>query len=317
LSEAIQNPQLDASAASAQGTPIDPSVASGMNILIACLANGATTYVSHNRSLRLLLDAFRNCGIRHQVLEVVGESLIPRGRNACASIVALDKDPNGQDYTHLLFLDSDIGFNAANIMQMINCDKDIAALPYAYTDISWDDVALAVKSGVDDPTVLSRMGSCPVVRTDRGAPHYVNLSQPVRFPQFGGGLLLIKRHVLLKFTEDGARRYRVLTSLEDDEKGLRNYAYDFFRIGINPETQYYDPEDFRFCIDARKMGFETWLLPWAVTTHTGPHEFCLDLYTQAQYVIAAADRTLKSPYFAPDPSELTVARPRYPPSNAV
>jgi hypothetical protein len=306
---------MDASAASAQSTQIDATLASAMNILIACLANGATTYVSHNRSLRLLLDTFRSYGIRNHVLEVVGESLIPRGRNACASIVALDKDPSGEDYTHLLFLDADIGFNAANIMQMIKWDKDIVALPYAYKDISWDDVALAVKSGVDDPTVLSRMGSCPVVRTDRGAPHRVNLNQPIRFPQFGGGLLLIKRHVLLKFTEDEARRYRLPVSLDEDEKGVRDYAYDFFRIGVNPETRYYDPEDFRFCIDARKMGFETWLLPWAVTTHTGPHEFCLDLYTQAQYVIAAADRTLKSPYFAPDPSELTVARPKYPPSS--
>lgn len=301
MSEATQNPQIDASAASAP------------NILIAVLANGATTYVSHNRSLRLLLDTFRAHGIRNQVLELVGEPLTPRGRNAFANIVALDKDLSGEDYTHLLFLDAAIGFNADNIMQMIKWDKDIVALPYAYKHVSWGDVAQAVKRGVDDPTVLSRMGSWPVVNTDSGAPHRANLNQPVRFPQFGGGLMLIKRHVLLKFTEDEARRYLLPVSPEDD-KSLRDYAYDFFQIGINPTTRHYDPEDFRFCIDARKMGFETWLLPWAVTTHTGPHEFCLDMYTQAQYVIPDVGRTLKFSDFAPDPSELTVARPKYPPS---
>jgi hypothetical protein len=121
--------------------------------------------------------------------------------------------------------------------------------------------------------------------------------------------MLIKRHVLLKFTEDESRRYLLPESL-DDEKSLRNYAYDFFQLGVNRETRHYDPEDFRFCIDARKMGFETWLLPWAVTTRAGSYEFCLDLYTQAQHVTPAMGRCLKFSDFAPDPSKLTVARPK-------
>jgi hypothetical protein len=302
LDDGAQNPKIDASAASA------------MNILIACLVSGGTTYVSHNRSLRVLLDTFRTYGIRHEVLELIGESLIPRGRNVFANIVALDKDPSGADYTHLLFLDADIGFNAANIMQMIKWDKDIVALPYAHKNINWDDIAMAVKRGIDDPMVLSRMGSQPVVNTDHGSPHRVSLNQPIRFPQFGAGLLLIKRHVLLKFTEEESRRY-LLPVGADDEERLRAYAYDFFQIGVNPETRHYDSEDFRFCIDARKMGFETWLLPWAVTTRTGPHEFYLDLYTQAQYVVPDLGRCLKFSDFAPDPSKLTVARPKSPSSN--
>lgn len=260
-----------------------PSIdASTVNVLIALPCYGGTTYVSHNRSMRQLIDTFRSYGIRHQILEVTSESLIPRGRNNLANIVAFEKDPLGEYYTHLLFLDVDIGFNAINIVQAIGWNKDIVALPYPCKNINWEYIVDAVHKGVTDPNVLSRMGSRPIVNTN-GACVPFNTSEPVEFPQLGTGLLLIKRHVLLKFTEDDSRRYKLM---EGEKQGItRDFAYDYFRVGIDKNTHYYNSEDFQFCLDAREMGFETWLLPWCVTTHTGPYEFVMDIPGQAQFGI--------------------------------
>lgn len=258
--------------------------ASSVNLLIALPCYGGVTFVSHNRSIRALYDTLRLAGVRYQPVEITAESLIPRARNAFGNMVAFDHDPYGQHYTHLLFLDVDIGFNPSNICEAIGWDKDITALPYPCKDINWTYVADAVRAGVTDPTVLSRMGSRPIINTN-GAQIQFNTGEPIQFPQLGTGILLIKREVLLKFAEDPERRYNLMPS---ERFNTRDFAYDFFRIGPNPETRYYDSEDYRFCLDAHKLGFETWLLPWAVTSHTGPYEFWMDIQAQAQYGIPAA-----------------------------
>jgi hypothetical protein len=254
-----------------------------VNILVALPCYGGLTYVSSNRSIRIMIEIFRQYGIRHQIIELTSESLIPRGRNAFANVVAFDKDPNGEHYTHLLFLDVDIGFNGANILDAIGQDKDIVALPYPCKDINWNYIYDAASKGVSDPQVLSRMGSRPIINTN-GTVESFNTAEPVQFPQLGTGILLIKRHVLLKFAEDPERRYKLM---EGEKKFYpnRDYAYDYFRIGIDKTTRFYNSEDFQFCLDAREMGFQTILLPWAVTTHTGPYEFVMDIQAQGQYGI--------------------------------
>ena len=258
-----------------------------VNILIALPCFGGVTFVSHNRSLRVLTELFKMKGIRHQIIEITSESLIPRARNAFANVVAFDKDPNGDFYSHLLFLDVDIGFNGQNILEAIGWKKDIVALPYPCKDINWSYIYDAASKGVADPTALSRMGSRPIINTN-GTARSFNTSEPVQFEQLGTGLLLIKREVLLKFTEDESRKYKLM----DGEKKFypnRDFAYDFFQIGINKDSRFYDSEDYRFCLDARELGFETWLIPWAVSTHTGPMEYVIDMQAQGQFGIPRQD----------------------------
>lgn len=267
--------------------PGEPGVNSkDVNVLIATPCYGGVTHVLYNQSVRWLMATFQKYGIRHQVLETSTESLIPRARNAFGSHVAFDKDPHGENYTHLLFIDADIGFHPDNVVQMIGYDKDIVALPYPCKDINWAQIVRAVQKGVTEPDLLSRMGSRPIVNTNGQAIQF-NTSQPVQFPQLGTGLLLIKRKVLLEFAKDPARKYTLMAG--ERKFGEREHGCDFFQIGINPETRYYDSEDYRFCLDARKMGFETWLLPWAITNHTGNYSFVMDIQAQSAFGIPDLD----------------------------
>lgn len=249
-----------------------------LNVLIATPMYGGLSYASYARSIRALTDTFRAYGVRHQVLELTNESLIPRGRNTFANIVALDKDPAGEDYSHLLFIDADIGFNPMNIMQALGWNKDIVALGYPAKDIDWNKIVRAIKNGVEDPVLLARMGSRPIINTNQDDTTF-DIFKPIQFPQLGTGILAINRRVLVKFTEDLSRRYKLMDGEQKSYK--REYAYDFFKCGIDAKTRYYNSEDYQFCIDATEMGFETWLLPWAITSHTGPYEFWLDMPAQA------------------------------------
>lgn len=270
-----------------QAKPGEPGVASkDVNVLIATPCYGGVTHVLYNQSVRWLMATFQKYGIRHQVLETSTESLIPRARNAFASHVAFDLDPFGDRYTHLLFIDADIGFHPDNIIQAIGFDKDIVALPYPCKDINWSQIIRAVQKGVTEPDLLSRMGSRPIVNTNGQAIQF-NTARPTQFPQLGTGALLIKREVLLKFAEDPARKYTLMAG--ERKFGSREFGCDFFQIGINPETRYYDSEDYRFCLDARKMGFETWMLPWAITNHTGNYTFVMDIQAQSSFGIPELD----------------------------
>jgi len=258
--------------------PETPLKTDEINLLIGLPCYGAQTYVTHNRSMRGLIKLLEDYKIKYTIGETLTESLIPRARNCFGNICCFDKDQNGEHFTHLLFLDVDIGFNPQNIKDAIAWNRDIVALPYPCKTINWGYVLQAVKAGVEDPVALSRMGSRPIVNTNGMVPTF-NVWEPVEFPQLGTGLLLIKRKVFQKMAEDQSRFYNLM----EGEKffGDRLWAYDFFRIGVNPETKYYDSEDYRFCLDARALGFETWLLPWAVTSHTGSVDFWMDMAAQA------------------------------------
>jgi len=143
-----------------------PKVDAGtLNILIALPAYGSQTYVQHNRSLRALCDLFRANNIRFNIAETQTESLIPRARNAFANICCWDLDGRGEKFTHLLFLDVDIGFNPDNILQMLGWGQEICALPYPCKAINWSYIVAAVKRGVEDPVALCRMGSRPIINS--------------------------------------------------------------------------------------------------------------------------------------------------------
>lgn len=254
-----------------------------VNLLIACPAYGGMTYVTHNESLTMLAFALTNHQVKFDIKYIANESLIPRARNRFATM-ALGKNRDGLDYSHLLFLDTDIGFSPQDIISLIAVDKDIAALPYTAKCIDWKKIVRAVKSGVTDGTVLSHLGGRPIINTNLDDTTF-NISEPVQFPQLGTGLLLIKRKVLQKFADDPERQYKLMPGERASDLD-QEVAYDIFRIGINSKTRYYDSEDYRFCLDAREMGFETFLLPWAITSHTGPQTFIMDIPGMASHGIS-------------------------------
>ena len=80
----------------------------------------------------------KNVDVTFQIMK---SSLVTQGRNLCvASFLS-------SSMTHLLFVDSDILFNAESIFKMIERDKDVISIPYPLKTLRWDKAYEKMKQG--------------------------------------------------------------------------------------------------------------------------------------------------------------------------
>ena len=63
-------------------------------------------------------------------------SLVTQGRNLCVSNFLNDLN----NYTHLLFIDSDIDFSHDTILKLLKFDKEVISVPYPMKTISWEQI---------------------------------------------------------------------------------------------------------------------------------------------------------------------------------
>jgi hypothetical protein len=79
-------------------------------------------------------------------------SLIALARNDCAATfrrVDLGADERGQarKITHMIFIDSDVGFDPADVERMLNYDEPVIAGSYPLKVFNWREMAMLVKDG--------------------------------------------------------------------------------------------------------------------------------------------------------------------------
>ena len=67
-------------------------------------------------------------------------SLVTQGRNLCVSAFLRS------GFSHLLFIDSDIGFKAQSAFNLLDADRDVISVPYALKDMCWDKALYMIKN---------------------------------------------------------------------------------------------------------------------------------------------------------------------------
>ena len=84
-------------------------------------------------------------GIQVHLNTMGNESLITRARNTLVTqfLDFDEKDP--ERFTHLLFIDSDIGFRAENVIRLVESGYDIACGIYPRKSIDWKSVPEFIK----------------------------------------------------------------------------------------------------------------------------------------------------------------------------
>ena len=89
------------------------------------------------------LDFQKQC-MKNNILvtfQVMKSSLVTQGRNLCVSSFM------ESGHTHLLFIDSDIDFQATSIFKMIAADKGVISVPYPLKDMNWDKAWQRIQAG--------------------------------------------------------------------------------------------------------------------------------------------------------------------------
>jgi len=201
----------------------------------------------------------RNIGLDFYFLS--GESILPRARNAIAHNFLYNSDAD-----YLLFIDSDMGFNASEVLDMLNTGKEVVSAVCQKKKINWDAVKIAAQKNV--PTSdLPFYGNVYVFQGEH-EPVRLGSREVVEVDVVGTGILFIHRSAFEKL-KPHVRTYRNVqegTSVKD--------IHEFFSIEIHPETRVMLSEDFYFSNLWKRHGGQLFVAPWTSgVLHVGSHAF--------------------------------------------
>ena len=218
-------------------------------------------------------------GIETKFSFLFNESLITRARNY------LVDEFLRTDFTHLMFIDSDIHFDPNDVMALIALDKDVIGAPYPKKSINWRSVWNASKKLIGNPNFdesqfnpgeLEGVTGDYVFNPVPGTKSF-SVLEPLEVMEIGTGFMMIKRAVFDKFKEE----YPHL-NYKPDHVGQANfdgsrYIHAYFDTVIDPDSHRYLSEDYMFCQYYRAIGGKIWLCPWMKTEHVGTYGFKGDM----------------------------------------
>jgi hypothetical protein len=151
---------------------------------------------------------------------------------------------------------------------MLKADRPIVVLPFSRKDICWSNIVRAVKAGIPEERLSEFNGHAMITSLDQK----ISLKEPTPVSVSGAGCILIQRAVLEGLME----KHPEWSYRPDAEKRLRNIqsplVFNFFQACVNKAGEYVG-EDFFFVAAAREAGFQTYMLPWIETTHSGVYDF--------------------------------------------
>jgi hypothetical protein len=212
-------------------------------------------------------------GIKLSFYYLFNESLVTRARNYCVDEFLRS------DCTHLMFIDSDIGFNPKDVLSLLGIQithpdqYDILTAPYPKKSIAWEKVKKAVELGKgENPFDLMHYAADYVFNPVSNIKSF-RIDQPVEVSEAGTGFMLIPRNVFERYKEE----YPELSYKPDH---MRTESFDgsreimaYFDCAIDPESKRYLSEDYFFCWNARKAGIKVHMCPWMNLQHVGSYIF--------------------------------------------
>jgi hypothetical protein len=218
-----------------------------------------------------LLKFQQECLMRNILVSfsLLKSSLVTQGRNLCVNGMLEE----GDKYTHLLFIDSDIEFTFATIMKMINADKDVIANPYPLKHIDWEKVNKRISlKGNMDAELLSKQGyTWPIKLEGKEELKVVNgIAEVSHAPT---GCMLIKKSVFDKMIKAYPEKRISQPTILNGQQVEKEYFYNFFDTYHEPETKRYYGEDFGFCKRWTEIGGKCHVLVEDYITHVGEYRY--------------------------------------------
>jgi len=262
-----------------------------MKILIATPAYGGQITTTCCESLIGLISHFRekrpDIRFEHKFLSA---SLLHLMRNVYANMVMQD-----ESYTHLLFVDADMGFAPSLIEHMIAADKPIVGamsparqfhvekLYEMRNEIADADVARLVAIDYVSASSLEFVDGTKRDGEPRPSTSLVVDGPCVRVRYAGTGILLIKREVFDRLKERYPELCCVSTEQSYGQFGLTGDILQCFQPMPNDEGVY-DGEDMAFCRRWREgCGGEIWAVVTETIVHVGTQRFVGNYLTKLQH----------------------------------
>jgi hypothetical protein len=216
-----------------------------------------------------LLEFQRYCyekkiGVTFQLFK---SSLVTQGRNLSVGGFMESK------HTHLLFIDSDIDFEAKSIQAMVDKDKDVISVPYPMKTFNWDKMFANFKDGkIKNPIELAMNGNTYPMRL----PNEDNFNIEngcIEVSHSPTGCMLIKRSVIEKMIEKYPEMRISQPTIINGKPVEKPFLYNFFDTMFNPVDHTYMGEDFAFCKRWKDIGGKCHAIIDQLITHVGEHQY--------------------------------------------
>ena len=141
-------------------------------------------YIKSSLDLQSTMNKY---GIETKFSFLFNESLITRARNY------LVDEFLRSDFTHLLFIDSDIHYSPQDVIALMALDKDVIGGPYPKKAIKWRSIQSAIKKNPNiDTGVLETLVGDYVFNPVRGTDKF-SVTDPLQVLEIGTGFMMVKQ----------------------------------------------------------------------------------------------------------------------------
>lgn len=260
------------------------------HIMIATPCYGGMIHEPYLRGLTALVAELSGAGIPINLSTVINESLITRARNELVKHFLMT------ECTHLMFIDSDIGFSPADVLRLVEHGKDVVVGAYPLKGLRWSNLE-GLKSCTDIDEVRRRVTEY-VVNFKFSSEENLKSGRLdvvdglIEVHDAGTGFMCIRRNVIEKMIKEipgleYKKESRFLMNEKDD--GVR---WSVFDCEIDDDDRYLS-EDYLFCRRWQRLGGKVWLDPEIILTHMGTYAFQGNKFFE--YQEAVMEKTSQNP----------------------
>lgn len=202
------------------------------------------------------------------MFQLLKSSLVTQGRNLCVSYFLKSK------YSHLLFIDSDIDFEAKDIEKLVDLDRDIISIPYPLKTMNWDRALSNMDNGKikNNQNLQQALNMYPIRLVDEKDVK-VYPDRTVEVTHAPTGCMLIKRTVFEKMMKELSHLKIKQETIINGKLKETEFLYNFFDTEFDSKEHTYMGEDFAFCRKWRSLGGKCWAYIDSKIAHVGEHQY--------------------------------------------
>jgi hypothetical protein len=248
-----------------------------ISLVVASPIYNDQCYGSYAASLMKLQEAMLRRGHEFIFQWTKNVSLITQARNVLANWFM-----HSTKATHLLFVDSDMAFDAADVMRMFEYDHDLLAAIYPRKELNWENIASAARQHPEMP-----IEDLPLIAGSFGTfnllPDRLQIPTDHPFPiaNAGTGLMLIRRNVFVKMAEAYPDLLVRMNERASPFFPGQDYMHAPFETMITSDGRLLS-EDIAFCERWRAVGGEVHGCAWFNIRHLGTYEYASDVRAMAR-----------------------------------
>lgn len=203
------------------------------------------------------------------------DALITRARSTL--VAKFLDDPRA---THLMFIDSDIGFEPEQFARLFRLDKDFTAAMYPVKEFDW--ARFEQRLGNGEPAGYAGLNFVGTFCSEEDLKVENEFATAI---YAGTGFQLIRRNVFERLIEAYPElKYSNIHAKQDTASPGPGNRYALFDPMIDPDSGTYLSEDYAFCMRWRAIGGEIWLDTESRLTHVGPSDYQGDSARRYRYL---------------------------------